>query len=329
MANFDLYNARGNKYFVATPGQIREAGVDLPDNPAQAAAEGVKRGSWTHKISKHVSGGDGLLVGPFTAAGGIGLLIVNTGKGGLAERSGNGLTIFAKYLVAEHKELVGSDAFVVNVYHPRTGAIPVPIQPDIRDGRRGFWVDMDVAEFGHQEVGALEDYGENRSPFSRVSVLEKIDPTWVRSKFVSIGNPHCVTFLDSEAAVRSVEEREDEFRDRLEKIADDFEYGGDPRPFPKGINLQWAFVAGNDGRGSAMIHARVFERGEGWTDSSGSSATAVASAAREVGFVSDEVVLVKMKDADPLVIRFDDRSRHVYYFGVATKVDRRDDPHIT
>lgn len=331
MVNFDLYDARGNRYFVASPDQVRDRlrdfGFDLPDNAPEAAAEAANgnRMTWVGKISEHVraSGGeDGLLIGPFTSGRGIGLLIVNTATGELAERSGNGLTIFAKYLVDKHEDIVGSGPFFVTVHRHR--AIEVPIEPTTYGGKEGFWIDMGKPRCGYSVVEAdhVEGFHDD-SRFSRVSVLAEIDPRWTRSVFVSVDNPHCVTFLDSEAAVRSLDSREDDLADDLIKIANSFEHGGDKEPFPKGINLQWAYVAANSGKDSAMVHARVFERSEGWTDSSGSSATAVAHAAQAVGFVMTKTVLVKMKHPDPLVISFDD-PLHVKYFGVATKVDRVD-----
>jgi diaminopimelate epimerase len=64
---------------------------------------------------------------------------------------------------------------------------------------------------------------------------------------------------------------------------------GEGRPCPAGINLQWAMLE-SEGR----VVARVFERGEGPTASSGTSASAVACAAWRVGWVSAGEVKVVM-----------------------------------
>lgn len=64
---------------------------------------------------------------------------------------------------------------------------------------------------------------------------------------------------------------------------------GSGEPCPAGVNLQWATREG-EGR----IAARVFERGEGPTASSGTSASAVASAAWRVGWVQAGRVEVSM-----------------------------------
>jgi hypothetical protein len=103
-----FYDARGNLYGVASPDYLRRRGIDLPDSAHLAARE---RHAWTAlAIAAECGWGtvlpssgakahrcDGLLVGPFQAAPPFDVLIVNT-DGSLAERSGNGLTIFAQAL---------------------------------------------------------------------------------------------------------------------------------------------------------------------------------------------------------------------------------------
>lgn len=223
MVDFVLFDARGNKYLVASPDQVRKYG-DLSDNAAEAAAQAAERGNdtWIKKVSKQVRAdrgkkADGLLVGPFTEDGGLGLLIVNTKTGELAERSGNGLTIFAKYLVS--RQLVEPGPFLVTIH--RSDAVKVPIEPAKWSDEDGFWVDMGWPTYRSDAVRALKGYGEdyiqNGHSFSRVFVLKQIDPTWTRSVFVSVDNPHCVTFLDTEEGVLSLDKREDELRVRLEK----------------------------------------------------------------------------------------------------------------
>jgi len=64
---------------------------------------------------------------------------------------------------------------------------------------------------------------------------------------------------------------------------------GDGRPCAAGVNLQWA-ARQSDNR----VIARVFERGEGPTASSGTSASAVACAAWRAGWVQGGDVAVVM-----------------------------------
>jgi len=67
----------------------------------------------------------------------------------------------------------------------------------------------------------------------------------------------------------------------------------------------------------------VFERGEGPTLSSGSSATAVASAARELGLIEAKTVNVRMPGG-VAPVRFDERNgslARVMLFGVAQQAN--------
>src|SRR3990167_1849155 len=103
-----FYDARGNIYAVLTHDEVRGRDIDLPDQARDAAQI---REHWTSAAieafcswapGSHPSGSkdhrcDGLLVGPFQSSPPFDLLIVNT-DGTLAERSGNGLTIFAQAL---------------------------------------------------------------------------------------------------------------------------------------------------------------------------------------------------------------------------------------
>jgi len=319
MRDFRFYNARDNRYFVATPKWIREF-IALPDAAADAAKFWK---SWTRTVAERVCANypnaNGLLVGPFPSDG-FGLIIVNT-NGELAERSGNGLTIFSQFLVDERQ--VGPGPFSVTVYHDRAAPLEVQVEPETLGVEKGFWVDMGVPTFGPQAVNASSSYGEeyehNGRRLSRVSALAEVDPTWTRSLLVCVDNPHCVTFLDDVTSLASLDHRKVELKSRLTAIAFSSlrgEVRGDGLPCADGINLQWAFV------GPDKIHARVFERGEGWTDSSGSSATAIACAARHLGFTKEATVRVKMLANSPLVIQFDDRTRRVKYFGLAIPEDK-------
>ena len=101
-----FYDARGNTYFVASPEEIGGF-ADLPRTAPEAART---RERWARRAIERICGrpnvsegietggakryrSDGLLVGPFLEEHAFALLIVNT-DGTLAERSGNGLTIF-------------------------------------------------------------------------------------------------------------------------------------------------------------------------------------------------------------------------------------------
>jgi diaminopimelate epimerase len=96
---------------------------------------------------------------------------------------------------------------------------------------------------------------------------------------------------------------------------------GAGHPCKNGINLQWASIVGPD-----TIDARVFERGEGPTLSSGSSATAVASAARKLGLLDARTVNVRMPGG-VAPVRFDERNgslERVMLFGEAQQANPPD-----
>lgn len=199
----------------------------------------------------------------------------------------------------------------------------------MRAGQTGFWVDMGIPTFGPSAVGASPEHVgvsefEGRT-VSRVFELEKIEASWACSQFVNVGNPHCVTFLKSPDLLPSMEQLDSEkWRFRLSAIANSIESGGirgAGRPCRNGINLQWACAVG-----AALpdtLEARVFERGEGPTLSSGSSATAVASAARTLGLVTATLVNVKMPGG-VAPVRFDEHNQtlqRVMLFGQAQRAD--------
>ena len=328
----DFYDARGNTYFVASPDEIGvpRTAAEATESRSRWALRAIERicgrpdASEASGVKKYLS--DGLLVGPFPDGDAFGLLIVNT-DGTLAERSGNGLTIFSQFLV-DTGQANRSDAFVVRIYHdrPPSPLVEARIEAGVREGRNGFWIDMGVPTFGLSAVEASPEHVgvsefEGRA-VSRVFDLEEVEASWTCSEFVNVGNPHCVTFLKSPALLPSMEQLGSKnWLPRLSAIANSIESDGvrgEGRPCKNGINLQWASVVGPD-----TIAARVFERGEGPTLSSGSSATAVASAARELGLLDAKTINVSMPGG-VAPVRFDERNgvlERVMLFGEAKRAN--------
>ena len=148
-------------------------------------------------------------MGPFLEEHAFALLIVNT-DGTLAERSGNGLTIFSQCLI-DTGRADRSGAFLLRVYHdtPQSPFLEARIEAGEREGHKGFWIDMGVPTYGLSAVGAAPQY-VGVSAFddrivARVFDLEKIEASWTCSEFVNVGNPHCVTFLKSPDLLPSME----------------------------------------------------------------------------------------------------------------------------
>jgi diaminopimelate epimerase len=284
-----LYDARGNRYLVASP-----AAVGAPTNdPAQAA---LTSGSWgppaiaalprpppgsdRHALS------DGLLVGPFQATSPFDLLILNT-DGTLAERSGNGLTIFATDLAATG--IAPAGPFLLRVHHAGGVAPSVRVAAGIRDGLAGFYLDLGTPAIGPDAVAAGPGCLLPAGAAWHAPALAAIDRRWAVSVPVSVGNPHLVTILESPSDLPDMARLRGELLAPLTRIAFARGSGGAGDPCPAGINLQWV-APGPEG----TLVARVFERGEGPTESSGTSATAVAMAALSLGLVAGPAVSVVM-----------------------------------
>ncbi|QXH71347.1 diaminopimelate epimerase [Pseudomonas atacamensis] len=294
-----FYDARGNIYGVVSPQALREAGIALPARAAECAASRQQWSEAAIALCCHWPEGqrpanskphrsDGLLIGPFQASAPFDVLIVNT-DGSLAERSGNGLTIFSQALIEQG--LLPEQGAVLRVHHDKGEPVTTSVKPAQVEGVRGFWLDLGQPGFGPQAVGAqaVESVQINNRDVSHVQPLAELDPDWSHSQFVRIGNPHCVTLLSDASALPSNEQMgESPLNERLTAIAYAMPTGAG-NPCPAGVNLQWAVLASPQ-----KIAARVFERGEGPTASSGTSASAVACAAWRVGWVEAGEVRVVM-----------------------------------
>ncbi len=294
-----FYDARGNIYAVVSPQDLREAGIALPTSATDCAASRQQWSEAAIALCCHWPEGqrpanskphrsDGLLIGPFQTAAPFDVLIVNT-DGSLAERSGNGLTIFSQALTEQG--LLPEQGAMLCVHHDKGEALETSVKPAEVEGVRGFWLDLGQPTFGPEAVGAqaVQSAQFNNRDVSHVQPLAQLDPTWTHSQFVRIGNPHCVTLLSDASALPSNEQMgESPLNERLTAIAYAMPTGAG-NPCPAGVNLQWAALASPQ-----KIAARVFERGEGPTASSGTSASAVACAAWRVGWVEAGEVRVVM-----------------------------------
>lgn len=116
---------------------------------------------------------------------------------------------------------------------------------------------------------------------------------------VSMGNPHCVIFMDED--VRGL---------NLEATGPDFEHH---ERFPKRINTEFVNVLDNH-----TLRMRVWERGSGETLACGTGACATAVAAMLNGHVQKEVT-VHLLGGD-LTIQWDGGDAPVYMTGPATTV---------
>jgi diaminopimelate epimerase len=191
-------------------------------------------------------GGDGVLEPMPGGEADVGVRIWNP-DGSVAEKSGNGLRIFAQWCVD-----VGRTGAAMSVW---TGTDLVrcwvePTQVVVEMGRASF----EPADVPTLAAGPLID-----------GWLPG-DPGW-SVVAVGLGNPHCVLF--SEGEIEALPWR------AWGEILEVHPW------FPHRTNVQFARVLG-----PATIELRIWERGAGVTEASGSSACAVAAAAVRTGRVS-------------------------------------------
>lgn len=209
-------------------------------------------------------GSDGILALVPSKKADFGLRIFNP-DGSEAEKSGNGLRIFARYLHATGK--TKKKNFTVET---KGGLVTIELHLDRHGDAGAVTVEMGQASF---EPAAL--------PCTRaVSELiqQPIEAAGRALTFtgVSVGNPHCVVF---KLAGQSWS------REELLTLGPELEH----HPlFPKRINVQLGVPTG-----PKAIFILIWERGAGETQASGSSSCAAASAAVRLGLVKSPVT-VKM-----------------------------------
>ncbi len=207
-------------------------------------------------------GSDGILLLGQSNRADFALRIFNP-DGSEAEKSGNGLRIFAKYLW-DHGH-AKDPTFTVET----KGGL-VQCQCTVRDGRVNFvTVEMGRATFRAPEIPMI---GPDRDTVDLP--LRLADGTDVTATAVSVGNPHCVVFVDrpNEAEAR-----------RLGPLLETH------AAFPNRTNVQFARPLGRD-----AIEIRIWERGAGYTLASGSSSCGAASAAVRTGRCDHGRITVKM-----------------------------------
>ena len=249
--HFRKYHGLGNDYLVIDP-NIND--VDLtPDSIRLICNRNFGIGS------------DGILYGPIKSGDNLSLRIFNP-DGSEAEKSGNGLRIFARYLF--EKGYVDSRQFDIQTLG---GTVRAHIQDD---SGRLINIEMGSVTFLSNEIPVS---GEPRVVVDEP--LETGDSTH-KVTCLSIGNPHCVIPMD-----QPTEQQAKELGPLVENHP----------AFPNRINMQLLNVLDRKN-----IEIRIWERGAGYTLASGSSSCAAAAAAHKLGLV-DGIVNVKMPGGTLLI----------------------------
>ncbi|MBO9204644.1 MULTISPECIES: diaminopimelate epimerase [Niastella] len=206
-------------------------------------------------------GSDGILLLVASDKADIGLRIYNP-DGSEAEKSGNGLRIFCKY-VFDHG-IVDKTTFSVET---KGGIVKAKIDEVVNDRAKIVTVDMGKAIFDSKLIP---------TNFESSQVDNALIDAGGKSftvNCVSMGNPHCV-IIKEELVIEEIKE----FGPLLENH----------QMFPNRINVQFAKVINRN-----EVEVLIWERGAGFTLASGTSSCAVASVLRKKNLV-DEHVTIKM-----------------------------------
>lgn len=209
-------------------------------------------------------GSDGILSLVPSKNADFGLRIFNP-DGSEAEKSGNGLRIFARYLHATGK--TKKKQFTVET---KGGLVSITLHIDRHGDAAAATVEMGQATF---QPAALPC---SLSADELIQVPIEAAGRSLHFTGVSVGNPHCVLFKQA---------GETWSREDLLTLGPTLE---NHPLFPKRTNVQLAVPTG-----PKEMFILIWERGAGETQASGSSSCAAASAAVRLGLVKSPVT-VKM-----------------------------------
>ena len=199
-----------------------------------------------------------------------------------AEMCGNGLRCFARYLLSGDK-FFSDDALKVET---GAGILTVSMKYDL------VTVDMGEPIFNADKI-PVDGYGSQKLVGEPITV----DGVTYKMTCVSMGNPHCVIFVDDINAID------------LEHIGAKFETH---KIFPRKTNTEFVQVVGKN-----RLRMRVWERGSGITLAcgTGACATAVAASLNAKAGRKSTVIL----DGGELEIDWRD-DNHIFMTGAAQKV---------
>ena len=250
---FYKYDALGNDYIVLDP-------ADWPEPPTP---ETIRRICDRH----HGVGSDGILWGPIIEAGGFGLRLFNP-DGSEFEKSGNGLRIFARYLW-DRRLPSGPDFDILTP----AGLVTAHFLDE--HGMR-IAMDMGRLSFLSADIGTA---GPVRELINEEVVIAGLS---LRIVGASIGNPHCVVFLDAQTP----EVRAD-LGSLTAALAHRLGPGLERLPlYPNRTNVQFAQVLDRH-----TLRIEIWERGAEYTLASGTSACAAAGAAIRTGCCASPVTV--------------------------------------
>jgi diaminopimelate epimerase len=242
---FTKYHALGNDYLVLDPADW---------NGEVPTVEQIKRIC----NRNYGIGSDGILFGPGKAEGCDFSLRIFNPDGSEAEKSGNGLRIFSRYLW--DAGLVAGKPFTILT----SGGL---VTAQVHESGRMVIVDMGKVSFDSTKIPMA---GPEREVLNETMT---ISGETLKYCSATIGNPHTVILCSdiSEAMAR-----------RMGPLIETAER------FPNRTNVQFMKVLTRD-----SIQIEIWERGAGYTLASGSSSSAAAAVAYRLG-LCDQNIKVNM-----------------------------------
>ncbi len=199
-----------------------------------------------------------------------GLRIFNP-DGSEAEKSGNGLRIFAKYCL---DNLNAPNQFIINL--PTTKVLAT----SKNETHTLIEIEMGSPTFKSEDVGVLT---EEQEYFQKPLLVEE---TEMLAHAVSVGNPHCVFIVDNPTT---------QLAKKIGPLVENHPI------FKNRTNVQFAKQLDNEN-----IKIEIWERGAGYTLASGTSSCAVASVFKKLNLIENKVNI--LMPGGKIEIRFEGKN---------------------
>jgi len=243
---FLKYHALGNDYLVSTSEH-----PDFSEN--ELTSEQVRK--ICHR--NFGLGSDGILVGGKDDSGNCFTLKIYNPDGSTAEKSGNGLRIFARSLW--DRKLVYQSKFKIVT----SGGI---VSAQVDSSGQSVTVEMGSVSF---QSNIIPVTGESREVLNETLEINGEKLTFCSA---TIGNPHCVVLHHNISAEETI---------RLGPLIETYP------SFPNRTNVQFLEVLNRN-----TIRIEIWERGAGYTLASGSSSCAAAAVAHRLGLCDAEIAVL-------------------------------------
>jgi diaminopimelate epimerase len=239
---FYKYHALGNDYMI----------LDPRDQPLALTPDQIRV-----ICNRHYGvGSDGILLGPLPSVKAPFLLRIFNPDGSEAEKSGNGLRIFCRYLW--DRNLVDRRPFDIETKGGMVRCL-------VLDGGKRVQVKMGRVSFWSKDIPVA---GEPREVLQEpITIGEET----FRFSGATIGNPHCVIPV----------------QDLCPELARKYGPLLEVHPlFPNRTNVQFLKVLDRNN-----IKIEIWERGAGYTLASGSSSSVAAAVARKLGLCDSQIAV--------------------------------------